>query len=194
MIIGMKNAIILHGKPSKEEYYDPGMPSPSNSHWIPWVQAQLLKNDIATQTPEIPLAYEPEWDLWCKEIDRFEITADTLLVGHSCGGGFWVRYLSERPDIIVGKVVLIAPSFGYRWEDQGTHFFENFKIDPELASRTEKIVIFNSSDDNEYIHQTVEEIQESIARVIKKDFKYGHFTSQSMGKTDFPELIDELLS
>jgi uncharacterized protein len=43
----MKNAIILHGNPSKEEYYDPKMPSMSNAHWIPWLQAQLLTHEIA---------------------------------------------------------------------------------------------------------------------------------------------------
>ena len=44
----MKNAIILHGGPSKKEYYDLNMPSMSNSHWLPWLQAQLLKKDITT--------------------------------------------------------------------------------------------------------------------------------------------------
>lgn len=60
----MKNAIILHGGPSKEEYYDRSTPSESNSYWIPWLQAQLIKNDITTVTPEIPNAYDKNWDVW----------------------------------------------------------------------------------------------------------------------------------
>lgn len=40
----MKNAIILHGGPDKEEYYDPKARSMSNSHWIPWLQAQQLND------------------------------------------------------------------------------------------------------------------------------------------------------
>lgn len=109
----MKNAIILHGQPSKEEYYDPERPSMSNAHWIPWLQGQLLKNDIAAATPEVPFAYEPEWELWKQEVERFEITPDTLIVGHSRGGEFWLRYLSENKDLSVGKVVLVAPSLGW---------------------------------------------------------------------------------
>lgn len=31
-------AIILHGMPDKEEYYDPANPSQSNRHRIPWLQ------------------------------------------------------------------------------------------------------------------------------------------------------------
>ena len=33
----MKNAIILHGGPSKTEYYDPEAPSMSNINWTPWL-------------------------------------------------------------------------------------------------------------------------------------------------------------
>jgi hypothetical protein len=33
----MKNAIILHGGPDKQEYYDPETPSQSNMHWLPWL-------------------------------------------------------------------------------------------------------------------------------------------------------------
>lgn len=45
----MKNAIILHGGPARAEYYDPKMPSMSDSHWIPWLQAQLLKNTLRSE-------------------------------------------------------------------------------------------------------------------------------------------------
>ena len=106
----MKNAIILHGKPDREEYYDPKAPSMSNAHWIPWLQGQLLKQDIWAITPEVPNAYNPDWKLWCKEVERFDITPETVLVGHSCGAGFWLRWLSEHKDVKVGKVVLVAPS------------------------------------------------------------------------------------
>lgn len=39
----MRNAILLHGLPSKEEYYNPDRPSSSNSHWFPWLQNYLVK-------------------------------------------------------------------------------------------------------------------------------------------------------
>ena len=83
----MQNAIILHGAPEKEHYYDPEKPSESNAHWLPWLQKELLLRDIAAVTPEIPLSFEPKWNLWCREVARFDITPDTTLVGHSAGGG-----------------------------------------------------------------------------------------------------------
>ncbi len=110
----MRNAILLHGKPGKEEYYDSNYPSSSNAHWFPWLQKELIKRDIAAATPEVPLAFDPQYDLWVKEVDRYKITTETILVGHSCGGGFWVRYLSEHPKVHAGKVVLVAPSLAIR--------------------------------------------------------------------------------
>src|SRR5579884_3172331 len=102
----MKNAIILHGKPSKEEYYDPKAPSMSNAHWLPWLQGQLLKRDISAATPEVPFAFDPKWNLWNHEFERFDITPETILVGHSTGAGFIIKYLSIHPEVKVGKVVL----------------------------------------------------------------------------------------
>lgn len=105
----MKNAIILHGKPDKEEYYSETAPSPSNAHWLPWLQKQLIIRDIKADTPEVPYPYELDYATWAREFERFDVTPETVLVGHSCGGGFIVRWLCEHADVHVGKVVLVAP-------------------------------------------------------------------------------------
>ena len=111
----------------------------SNAHWIPWLQGQLLKNDIIAATPEVPLAFAPDWELWLKEVERFEIMPETLLVGHSRGGDFWLRWLTEHPELKVGKVVLVAPSLGYLTEDDN-HFghFDRASRSLETAFREVK--------------------------------------------------------
>ncbi len=188
----MKNAILLHGRPGKEEYYHPKMPSMSNAHWIPWIQGQLLKKDIAAATPEVPFAFEPKWERWVKEVERFEINPDTILVGHSCGGGFWVRYLSEHPELEVGKIVLVAPWIDVEQEDPN-HFFD-FKIDPDLVSRTKGLVVFNSDNDKNDMKTSLEKLKKEIKDLVVKDFhNYGHFTIGSMKTPEFPELLQELL-
>ncbi len=189
----MMNAIILHGKPDREEYYDLTMPSMSNAHWIPWLQAQLLKKDIFAVTPEVPFAFEPDWELWCKEVERFEIGPDTMIVGHSCGGGFWLRWLSEHKDISVGKVVLVAPSLGLSWEDKGKKFFQNFVLDPELVSRAKGLTIFHSDDDNESIVQAVEKISAQVPGIKFREFHLKHFTINDLKTPEFPELLSALV-
>ena len=89
--------------PSKEEYYDPNAQSMSNAHWIPWLQAQLLKHDKLAATPEVPLSFDPLWELWVKEVERNDIYSGTTLVGHSTGAGYWIKCLSLHKELQGGK-------------------------------------------------------------------------------------------
>lgn len=189
----MKNAIILHGGPSKQEYYDPEMPSMSNAHWIPWLQAQLLKKDIPTVTPEVPNSYDRNWNVWNTEVERFEIHSETILVGHSTGAGFFVKYLSIHPEIKVGKVVLVAP-----WLDpdktKTVNFFDDFEIDTELMSRTQGITIWYSDNDEESVLKTVEILKNKIPSADFKEFRgLGHFCIDDLNSEKFPELLQEIV-
>ena len=42
----MKNAILVPGRPDKDEYYDSKYPTNSNSHWFPWLSKQLQIKDV----------------------------------------------------------------------------------------------------------------------------------------------------
>ena len=193
MIEGVKNAVILHGKPDpgQEEYYNPVFPSSSNSHWLPWLQKQLIIHDVSAQTPEVPNAWKPDYGTWQKEFERYDITSDTFLVGHSCGAGFIVRWLSEHPDVRVSKTVLVAPSLGIDWDTNG---FFDFEIDPKLTERTQELIIFVSDDDRDAIQQAVRRLRAALPASKYREFhSYGHFCFEDMKTTEFPELRDELL-
>lgn len=189
----MKNAIIVHGMPSKDDYYNSELPSMSNSHWVPWLQNMLLTSNIAAVTPEMPLAFAPDYAIWQREFERYDISEDTILVGHSCGGGFLVRWLSEHTDIQVGKVILVAPWIDPFREDT-TDFFE-FTIDKDLAARTKGLWIFNSDTDSKGVHSSVTTIRAGVSNVQYKEFHdYGHFVVNDMKTDVFPELLEVLLT
>lgn len=158
----MKQAIILHGRPSKEEYYSDRYPSASNSHWLPWLQKQLLIKDIPAYTPEVPYCYDLDYEKWCKEFERYEVTPDTTLVGHSCGGGFIVRWLGEHPEIKVDKVILVAPGAPAVDADWSRYSFFDFTISPNLASQTQGITIFGSDNDSSGIMESVQKYRAVI--------------------------------
>lgn len=190
----MKKAIILHGGPSREEYYDPNAPSMSNAHWLPWLQGQLLKQDIAAATPEVPNSYDwNNYDAWVREVERYEIDPETILVGHSVGGGFWVKYLSMNPEIKVDKVVLVAPWLNpFRKKEIG--FFNGFNIDPAMVGRTSNMTIFNSDNDEESIQASVKIIRDKVKNIQYKEFKgLGHFTHEYLPDDKFPELFTHIL-
>lgn len=188
----MNNAILLHGLPSKKEYYDSAQPSASNAHWFPWLQKQLLVNDTKAYTPEVPFVYKMIWDDWVKEVERFELNEDTLLVGHSMGAGFWVRYLSEHPELKVAKVILVAPWLNLDHE-YDTDFFD---FDLNLtALQSQNIVIFNSDNDSQDVQDTVMHLQTKLPKIRTVDFhNYGHFCYRDLKTDAFPELLKEALS
>jgi predicted alpha/beta hydrolase family esterase len=188
----MRNAIILHGLPSKTEYYDPAYPSASNSHWLPWLQKHLMIQDIKADTPEIPNVYEPSYKLFVKEVERFDISPLTMLIGHSMGAGFWVRYLTEHPEVTIDKVVLVAPWLNLDHE-YDIDFFD-FEIDPSITDRVNEFVIFSSDNDGASMQESVRYIKEKLPRAFVKEFhQYGHFTLGSMKTNAFPELLEVLL-
>ncbi len=187
----MKNAILIHGTCDKEEYFSDEYPSLSNSYYFPWLQKQLLINNIFTQTPEMPDAYAPEYLKWKKEFERFDINENTILVGYSCGGGFLIRWLSENK-IKINKLILVAP-----WVDpersQTTDFFK-FEIDSDLQRRVKEMHLLVSSDDDKDVHDSVDLITKGLPEVeVHKFENMGHFTFDQMKTEGFPELLNIIL-
>lgn len=180
----MKNVIIIHGKPSKENYYDPALGTSSNFAWIPWLQKQLLVRDIMPNVPE--------YNSWKCEFERFDVTPDTTLVGHSMAGGFLLRWLSENSDASPARVVLVAPSLDPLRKNE-TGFCE-FEIDSTITDRTQLIVMTsdNDSDKAETSRQMI--IDALPAADIRMFSGYGHFTPEhQLGKETLEELLDIIL-
>lgn len=187
----MKTAIILHGMPSKKGYYNPTRNAQSNEHWLPWLQHELLIRDILAQTPELPKPYEPNYADWLDVFRRFSPDRGTILVGHSCGGGFLVRWLSEN-DVKVGKVVLVAPWMDPENETKG---FFDFTVDPNIVDKTAGLTVFYSDDDFEGVLITVDKLKKETKNVKFVEFHgYEHFTYNDMKTREFPELLTEVIN
>lgn len=187
----MKSALIIHGTCEREEYSDSGYPSLSNSHWIPWLQKQLLIAGYHAETPEMPNAFYPRYEEWKRHFERFPLSAESILVGHSCGGGFLLRWLSETP-VSIERVVLVAP-----WLDPAKRkdpSFFDFEIDRGLSARA-AVELVASDDDEADINASVREISAALPRARLTVFRgYGHFCFSDMGTIEFPELRDLVLN
>jgi len=186
----MDKAIIIHGMTDRQEYYDAAMPdSLSNSHWSPWLQQKLCQNDILAQTPEMPVPYTPNYEAWKTEFERLSPDEDTLLVGHSCGGGFIVRWLSDNPDKVVGKVVLVAP-----WLDIEGDYPDMFNFDMrrDIATQSKSGVdVLVSTNDGVHMQTTLARLKQGVDGFNYHEFvDYGHFTLRTMKTREFPELLD----
>lgn len=191
----MTNAILVPGRPDKDEHYDPKRPSNSQDHWFAWLQRQLILKDIHAVSIEPPFPFRPRYDEWKKEFERFDITPETILVGHSCGGGFLIRWLSENKDKKVGKVVLVAPwTNPLKYEVSDTADFFDFDIDSDFPVRTAATVVFISSDDEPSVVETVDILKTEVKGIEYREYTdKGHFTLSSLGANEFPELLEGLL-
>ena len=197
----MKKAILIHGYHSKKVINDLNKPTPSNHQWLPWVSKQLYLKGVFPIAIEMPEPWNPNYEAWKKELERFDIDEETVLIGHSYGGGLLVRWLSETSKK-VDKVILVAPFMGFYDEDvlvdqtpaETAEFFD-FVIDSEMTKKTVSgVVIFSSNNDYDSIQKSISLICEETKDVKVVSFEnYGHFTISQMGTDNFPELVEEAL-
>lgn len=176
----------------KEEYFE--MLESINKegwHWLLWLKDELVKKNITSEVPIMPEAYNPEYNAWKEIFDRLPLNEETILVGHSCGGGFIVRYLSEN-DVKVGKVVLVAP-----WIDPDKYLktgMFDFNIDENIVAKTKGITIFSSTDDMQEVQDSVEILKNKIKNIKIVEFQnYEHFCYGDMKTHEFPELLEEVI-
>ena len=128
--------IIIHGCPtSKEEI------STYDKHWISWTKKQLEERGFHVENPLMPEPWEPIYSDWKKEFEKIPIDEDTVLVGHSGGTTFLVRWLGESKKKIK-KLILVAP-WKLQWQDtKENREFCDFKIEPEIKKRVKQIIYF----------------------------------------------------
>ncbi len=189
----MKTAILVHGMPGKEEFLKPETPAASNNQWFPWLQKQLALHGINAQTPEMPQPYRPDYDKWKEVFGQFKVNENTILIGHSAGGGFLVRWLSEN-NIKVGRVVLVAPWINPESTDVAPGFFD-FQVDQNLSSKTESLHLFISTDDEQEELDTAKMLEEKVKGIIFHRFTdKGHFcVGFNLKSEEFPELLEEII-
>lgn len=185
-----KKAVLIHGTPSRKEFYGHEYLSPSNCHWFPWLQREMLQAGYATQAPEMPSAVYPNYLMWKETFEYFPIEENNIYVGHSCGGGFLLRYFSEHKKP-VKRVVLVAP-----WldpENEKDPLFFDFEIDANIVNRTDLHILASDNDDKDII-ESVKIIKEKIPGIKIHEFhNYGHFCINDMKTEEFPELRDIVL-
>lgn len=170
----MKNAIIVHGvSESREEFLEQKYPDING--WKEWLQFELNHIDMLTQMPKMPKSYVGgmKYDEWEHTFKQFEITPETVLIGHSAGGGFLLKYLSTHQGIHFKQLVLVAP-----WIDPDGYAgdFFKFELDPTLQNRLNRFDLVYSTDDDDYILESVKRILNVYKNInIHKSDNDGHF-------------------
>lgn len=180
----MKNIFIIHGLGGHPQ-----------ENWFPWFKKELEREGNSIIVPQFPHPFEPQLSEWLEHFEQYreQISKNTILVGHSLGVTFILRFL-ERTDIRVDSCFLVAGAI----EPMGNDFdplVANFFKDPydwkTIRSRSNFFSVFHANNDP-YIPLTQ---AQKITRELHADFHLipgGGHLNEGVGYLKFPLLLQEI--
>ncbi len=190
------NVIIIHGCPSfNEKNIERSKDSKRRTydkHWMPWITHQLQQRKIEVKTPLMPNPWLPSYAAFKKEFEKIQITSESILIGHSCGASFIVRWLGESK-YKAKKLILVAPWKIPDEDDEYRKEFYSYHIDKTIPEHVKEIIIFTSNDEEEDGKKSASIFQKALRCKVIELKDHGHYTLGDMGTEEFPELLREIL-
>ncbi len=186
------NCIIIHGCSSEEEKAMHPEERTYYKHWIPWIKKELNARGIKTESPLMPNPWAPDYNAFKKEFEKYNtVSENTILIGHSCGCAFLVRWLGETKQKI-RKLILIAPWKVFEENDSFRKAFYSYPIDENIKLRVKEIVMFTADDEEEEGKKSLQIFHDALGGKIINLKGKGHYTLGHMGTEKFPELLQEI--
>lgn len=134
-------------------------------NWFPWFKNQVDSEDTSCIIPQYPIDKDKHfYDYWKKVLDVYNdfkyINSKTIIIGHSSGCAFTIKYLIEN-NIKVDKLILVSGFNNYYSSDEND--FHNtvnstFYVSDEEISNIKELcneIICIYGDDDPYIPQNV---------------------------------------
>lgn len=193
-----KQILIIHGGDTfatHEEYLnflrnyeiDISRYNSDRNDWKPWVR-KMLKDEYEVITPPMPNrsnAHYDEWKLWFEKFIPF-LEDGVILVGHSQGGIFLAKYLSQnRFPRKIGAAMLVSAPFD---KDSEGYPVLSFSLPAGLDMQTDNVFLYHSKDDPvvpfEALEKYKELIPEAKTRILENR---GHVNQE-----EFPELLEDI--
>ena len=163
-----------------------------DKHWIPWIKKELTSLRIKTDAPLMPKPWYPDYRAFKKKFEKYEVTKNSVLIGHSCGCAFLVRWLGNTKRKIK-KLILVAPWKIPPKNDKLKKLFYEYSIDKEIKERVKEIVMFTADDEARNGKKSLEIFHKALGGKIIELKGRGHYTMNDMGTECFPELLKEVI-
>src|SRR3990167_1404758 len=174
-----KKCIIIHGCPSNAEKAMNPETRTYDKHWIPWTKKQLLTKNIETEIPLMPSPWEPDYEKFKRTFEKHNVDENTILIGHSCGCAFLVRWLGETKRKI-NKLILVAP-WKISFPNKSVKEFYEYQIDKTIRSRVKEIIMFAADDEEADGKKSLKIFHKALGGKIIELKGHGHYTLSDMG-------------
>lgn len=195
-----RQIVIIHGGDTfanQEEYLkflrdseiDISRYTSNKTDWKNWVREQV-QDRCEVITPQMPnksnCKYD-EWTLWFEKFVPF-LNDGVILIGHSQGGIFLAKYLSENKfPKEIGGVLLVAAPYD---KDSAGYSVLSFSVPQTLDLQTDNIFLYHSKDDPVVPFDALEQYQKLLphAKVrVLEDRKH-------INQEEFPEILEDIKS
>jgi len=143
---------------------------------------------LLLKMPNTKNAKYNEWKILLNKIARL-LENNVILIGHSLGGVFLAKYLSENkfPKKILASI-LIAPPYDEKDIEEPLGDFVILNNLEKFKKQGGKIFIYQSEDDPVVPYVELKKYQKVLPDAIARIFKdRGHFS-----QAEFPELVREI--
>lgn len=140
----------------------------------------------------MPNPWEPNYAEFKKVFEKLPISENTILIGHSCGCTFLVRWLGETKRS-VKKLILVAP---WKIKTKSSPLeiaFYTQTIDPSISNRVRRIVMFTANNEAEDGKAGLTMFHQILGGEVISLEGRGHYTLNHMGTEQFPELIEAVI-
>lgn len=161
-----------------------------------WAKDKLNSLGIPTVSPNMPDPWNPRYEDYKKEFEKYPVDENTILIGHSRGTAFLVHWLGETKRR-VKKLILVAPwivavgdnvaNLDYKKK------FYDFEIDPTIKHRVGDIIYFTSDNEEKEGKESLKIYHDAIGGKIFELPNHGHYCLEDMGTDEFPKLIEEII-
>lgn len=174
----LKKVVIIHGNGG----------CTNQVNWIPWLKAELVKNNIKVIAPTMPDNVEAKASIWLPYMhDKLQCDKNTIIVGHSSGAVAAMRYAEQYK--ILGSVLVAAcyTDLGYKSERISGYYDAPWRWNA-IKNNQPWIVQFASNDDPFIPIEEARHIHEQLASDYYEFTNQGHF----MDKT-IPQLVSIII-
>lgn len=170
MVLFMKKVVIVHGNGG----------CTSQSHWTPWLKAELEKNKIMVIAPTMPDNYEAKASVWLPYMrDVLNCDENTIIIGHSSGAVAAMRYAEKYQ--LLGTVLVAAcyTDLGYESERKAGYYSAPWNW--ERIKKNQQWIVQCASNDDPYI--PIEEAKHIHNMLATEYYEYpdqGHFMNKTI--------------
>jgi len=180
----MKAAIIFHGTAGNPE-----------ENWFPWLKKEMKMLDYKVIIPQFPTPKGQSPETWFRVFENYkkDIDKDTILIGHSLGGGFLLRVL-EKLGTKVKAAVFVAASIGIKpikYYETDRPFVEKPFDWKKIRSKTDNFLVFHSDNDKLVSIGNGKKLAKELKTELIVVLNAGHF-NRAAGYLKFELMLEKI--